>query len=121
MSGSDGICILVAGVIEVYELLKALDVSVVKECLLEIRSGSRSGRALWWRQGHIAGRSHLHLTVDSWCILSPTHIRVGAGTEPASEKSPQSQVSVAEAIGIGSVPIGIRLGLVIERNLGIEG
>ena len=53
-------------------------------------------------------------------ILSPTRVRVGAGTEPASEESPESQISVAEAERIGNEPVGIRLGLVIESIPGIQ-
>src|SRR6266849_5508904 len=121
MSGSDPVRILVARIVEMYELLQALNVAVVKEALLEVRTGGFGGGTLRRCHRDVARRSHLHLAVDSWCVLSPTDIRIGAGTEPAPEKSPESQISVPEAVRIGSEPVGIRLGLIIKSIPGIQG
>ncbi len=87
MSGSDVKRIYVAGVVKVNELFQALDVAVVKEFLLEVRPGRLGARTLWRCHSHIARRRRLHLAVDSWCKLSPSYIRVGPGTETASEES----------------------------------
>src|SRR5260370_18159719 len=46
MSGSDRVRILVARVVEMYELLQALNVAVVKEALLEVRNGGFGGGTL---------------------------------------------------------------------------
>src|SRR6266478_7886921 len=121
MSGSDRVCILIARIVEMYELLQALNVAVVKEPLLEVGPGGFGSRTLWRCQCHVARRNHLHLAVDRWCVLPPTHVRVGTGTEPAPEESPESQISVSEAVRIGSEPVGIRLGLIIESIPGIQG
>ena len=121
MSGSDRIGILVARIVEMHELLQALNVAVVKEPLLEVRPGGFGGRTLWRCHCHVARRRHLHLAVDSRCVLPPTRVRGGTGTEPASEESPKSQISVAEPIRIGGESVSIRLGLVIEGVSRIEG
>src|SRR5258708_37634862 len=121
MSGSDRVRILVARVVEMYELLQALNLAVVEKTLLEVRPGGFGSRTLWRCQRHVARRRHLHLAVDSWRVLPPTHVRVGAGTEPAPEESPESQISVAEAVRIGNEPEGIRLGLIIESIAGVQG
>src|SRR6266480_5565691 len=60
----------VARVVEVDELLQALDVAIVKELLLEIRPGRLGAWALWRCHSHIARRRHLHLAVGQWCKLS---------------------------------------------------
>jgi hypothetical protein len=60
------------------------------------------------------------LTVHRGCVLSPTPVRAGAGSEAASEESPESQISIAEAIRIGNEAVGIRLGFVIEGDSGIQ-
>src|ERR1700730_15947565 len=121
MSGSDRIRILVARIVEMHELLQALNVAVVKEPLLEVWPGGFGGRTLWRRHGHLARRRHLHLGVDHRGVLPPTHIWVGTRTEPASEERSKSQISVAETVRIGCESIGIRLGLVIESISRIEG
>ena len=54
MSGSNRVRILVACVVEVYDLLQALKVAVVKELLLEVGTGGFGGRALRRCQGHVA-------------------------------------------------------------------
>ena len=46
----------VARIVEVDELLQALDVAVVKELLLEVRPGRLGGGTLWRCHGHIARR-----------------------------------------------------------------
>src|SRR5258707_3336142 len=121
VSGRDGELELVARIVEVDELFQALDVPVVKEPLLEVRPRRLGGRTLWGRHSHIAHGRHLKLAVDSWCKFSPSYIRVGAGTEAASEESSHSQISVAEAIGIPDEPEGIRPVLIIESIPGIQG
>src|SRR5260370_36954045 len=103
-----------------HELVQALKVAGVKEPLPEVWSGGFGGRPLWRCHGHVTRRRHLHLAVDSRCILPPTRVRVGTGTEPASEESPKSQISVAETVRIGCESISIRLGLVIESISRIE-
>src|SRR5271165_1692071 len=97
-----------------YDLLQTLKVAVVKELLLEVGAGGFGGRALRRCQGHVTQDRYLHLPVDRGCVLFPTPVRAGAGTEPASEERPESQISIAEAVRIGSEPVGIRLGFVIE-------
>src|SRR5438067_1215983 len=111
----------VARVVEVDELLQALDVAVVKEFLLEVRPGRLGGGTLWRCQSHIARRRHLHFAVVERCKFSPSSIRAGPGTETASEEGPKSQISVAEAEGIGSKASEIRGGLIIESVPGIKG
>src|SRR4029077_5598106 len=73
--GSDGERINIARVVEVHELLQALDVAVVEELLLEVRPGSLGGRTLWWRQGYVARRRGLHSAVRSRRKLCPSIIR----------------------------------------------
>src|SRR5882724_828728 len=90
----------IARVVEVYQLLQALDVAVVKELLLEVRAGRLGGGTLWRYHSHIARRRYLHHAVVKRRKLSPSYIRVGPGTGTASEESPESQISVAEAEGI---------------------
>src|SRR5882724_5527865 len=104
-----------------YKLLQALDVAVVKEPLLEVRPGRLGGGTLWRCHRHIARRRHLELAVDLWCKLCPILVRAGVGTEPASEESPHSQISIAEAIRIPDESEEIRRGLIIECIPGIQG
>src|SRR6266550_5312686 len=111
----------VARVVEVDELLQALDVAVVKELLLEIRPGRLGGGTLWRCHSHVARRRHLHHAVVKWCKSSPTCVRAGPGTETASEESPESQIPVAEAEGIRSEPSEIRRGLIKESIPGVQG
>src|SRR6202163_1468889 len=103
-----------------HELLQALNVAVVKEPLLEVWPGGFGGRTLWRCHGHVARRRHLHLAVDSRCVLPPTRVRVGTGIESASEESSKSQISVAETVRIGCESVSIGLGLVIESISRIE-
>src|SRR5205809_945491 len=65
MSGSDRVRILVSRIVEMYELLQALNVTVVKESLLEVRTGGFGGRTLFWCQRHVARGNHLHLALPS--------------------------------------------------------
>jgi len=90
----------VARVVEVDELLQALDVAIVKEPLLKIRPGRLGGGTPCRGHSHIARRRHLHLAVGQRCKLSPTCVRVGPGTGTASEEGPHAQVSKGEAEGI---------------------
>jgi hypothetical protein len=106
----------IAGIVEMDELLEALDVAIVEELFLEIGSGRLRRGALWRRHRDIARRRSLHLAVAGWGKLYP--LRVGIGG--ASEKGPQSQVSVTEAVGIGREPEAVRCGLVKQRDPGIE-
>src|SRR5260370_7972306 len=94
MSGSDRVRILVARVVEMYELLQALNVAVVKEPLLEVGPGGFGCSTLWRWQCHGGHRHHLHLAVDSWPPLPPTHVRVWAGNQPAPVESLLSQLSL---------------------------
>ena len=79
----------VARVVEVDELLQALDVAVVEELLLEVRLpyAGFGGGALWRRHGDIARRGCLHLAVRSWRKLCPIVIRACPRAETASEES----------------------------------
>src|SRR6266446_5393746 len=88
VSGSDGERKLVARVVEMDELLQALDVAVVKELLLEVRlpGAGFGGGTLWRRHGHIAHRRHLLPAVHPRCQLRPSRVRVGGGAEAASEE-----------------------------------
>src|SRR4029077_19424519 len=87
----------VARIVEVDELLQAFDVAIVEELLLEVRSGRLGGRTLWRCHAHVARRRHLELAVDIRGLRYPRRVRVGTGTETASEESSHSQVPVAEA------------------------
>src|SRR5258707_5679607 len=77
----------VSGVIEVHQLLQALDVAVVEELLLEVRPGSLGGRTLCWHQGDVAGAGRLHLAIRSWRKLCPIVIRAGPRAGTASQES----------------------------------
>ena len=63
----------VARVVEMYELLQALDVAVVKELLLEVRfpGAGFGGGTLRGCHCCIAHRGYLKLTVNTGCILYP--------------------------------------------------
>src|SRR5258706_5053382 len=112
----------VARVVEMYELLQALDVAVMKELFLEIRfpGAGFGGGTLRGGHRHIASRGHLELAVNHWCKLYPRPVRVGAGAETTSEESSHSQISVAETERIPNEPKGIRRGLIIESIPGIQ-
>src|SRR5246127_1960393 len=105
-----------------YQLLQALDVTVVEEFLLEVRyripvrvgQTGFGGGTLRRRHCHIAYRGHLELTVNHWCKLCPVPVWVGAGAETTSQESSHSQISVAETVRITDEPKGIRRGLIIE-------
>src|SRR6266851_8110928 len=88
MSGSDveRKFLYVTCVVEVDELLQALDVAVVKELLLKVRSRRLGGGTPWRRHSHIACRRYLHLAVGSGCLSSPSVVRAGPGTEAASQE-----------------------------------
>src|SRR5260370_11056169 len=97
MSGSDRVRILVARIIEMNELLQALNVAVVEKTLLEVGPGGFGGGTLRRCHRDVARRSHLHLGIHSWCVLSPADVRVCGGNEPAPEVRPGSQISVSRA------------------------
>src|ERR1700740_1982007 len=68
---------VVTRVVEMDELLQALDVAVVEELLLEVRAwGFRRG-TLRRHKTHVARRHRLHLPIGCWCELDPGRVRVG--------------------------------------------
>src|SRR5207302_339478 len=113
LSALDRHPIHVARVVEVDELLQALDVAVVEELLLEEGSG-RLGGTTRRRHGHIARCRDLELAVDFRGQRYPLRVGVWSGSETTSEEGPHSQVSVAEAEGVRCESEGIRLGLIVE-------
>ncbi len=113
-------CGNVARVVEVHELLQALDVAVVEELLLEVRSWSLRGRTLWWHQGDVACRRRLHLAIRSWRKLCPCIIRACPRAGTASQESSQSQISEAEAKWIRGKAEEIWLVLIIDGIPGIQ-
>ena len=84
--GSYVVLVFVARVVEVDELLQALDVAVMKELLLEVRPWCLGRRTLRWRHSNIARSSHLHLAVGTRGKLCPGRVWVGGGTETAPEE-----------------------------------
>jgi len=123
VSGSDRVgkaC--VPCVIEMYQLLEALDVAVMKEPLLEVRL-SRAGFGGGTLRGchrHIANRGHLELAINTWSKLYPCPVWVGTGAETTSQESSHSQISVAETVRIPDESKVIRRGLIIESIPRIE-
>src|SRR3984893_15674276 len=115
----------IACVIEMHELLQALDIAVVEKLLLEVRPW-RFGRGTLWRyHGHVPRSRHLHLTGGSGRELGPAYlglvggraradIRVGAGA--ATEEESQPQIDKTEVQGIGSEPEEIRRGLIVKSD-----
>src|SRR5207245_1697594 len=85
VSGGDVEGIEIARIVEVHELLQALDVSIVEELLLEVGPW-RLGGTPWRCHGRVARRGHLELAVDARRKLRPGRVRVGGGTEAASEE-----------------------------------
>src|SRR5262249_44177172 len=75
--GSNVVFVFVPRVVEVDQLLQALDVAVMKELLLKVRPGCFGGRTLRWRHRHIACRRHLHLAVGTRGKLFPGRVWVG--------------------------------------------
>src|SRR5260370_14514885 len=70
VSGSDRERKLVARVVKVYELLQALEIAVVKEPLLEIRSQAGFGGGTLCRcDGHHAGPRYMQLALATCCGL----------------------------------------------------
>ena len=55
----------IARIVEMDKLLQALDVPIVEELLLKVRSRRFGGGTLRWRHGRIARRKHLHLAGSS--------------------------------------------------------
>ena len=113
-------CENVARVVEVHELLQALDVAIVEELLLEVRSWSLRGRTLWWHQGDVARRRRLHLAIRSWRKLCPCIIRACPRAGTASQESSQSQISEAEAKWIRGKAEEIWFVLIIDGIPGIQ-
>src|SRR5260370_1906862 len=102
----------VARVVEVHELLQALDIAVVEELLLEVRPRRLGSGTLWRCHGHIARRSHLHFAEVGGRELCPTRVRVVAGT--SSEEQSQPQIDKTEVKGIRSEPETVRRGLIVK-------
>src|SRR3989440_12738426 len=92
MSGSDVECIHVAGVVEVDQLLQALDVAVVKELLLEVRPGRLGSGTLWRGHSDIVRGRNLHFSVVKRCKFFPSYILACPGTKNASQESPKSLI-----------------------------
>src|SRR5258707_10279742 len=111
----------VSGVIEVHQLLQALDVAVMEELLLEVRPGSLGGRTLRRNHGDVACRGCLHASIIEWRELCPIVIRARPRTGTASQEGSQSQVSKGEAKGICGEAEEIRRVLVINGIPGIQG
>src|SRR6266404_5642381 len=88
VSGSDREGKFVARVVEMDELLQALDVAVMKELFLEVGPGCLGGRTLWRCHRHIARRHYLLLAVDTRPKWYPILVRVGRGTEATSQERP---------------------------------
>src|SRR5579864_4345562 len=102
MSTLDSKGIHVPCVVEVHELLQALDVAIVEELLLEVGSRSvRTAGALRRYKGHVACGHGLHLTVGGWRKLRPTRIRAGKSRVTAPEKFAQAKIGVGKACGVG--------------------
>src|SRR5258707_1994945 len=70
----------VARVVEVHELLQALDIAVVEELLLEVRPRRLGSGTLWRCHGHILRRSHLHFAEGCGRGMCSNRIRGVAGT-----------------------------------------
>src|SRR5260221_12254464 len=111
----------VSGVIEVNQLLQALDVAIVEELLLEVGPRRLRGGALWRHHRDIACRRRLHLAVRSRRELCPIVIRARPRAGTASQEGSQSQGSKAEAKGICGEAEEIRRVLVINGVPGIQG
>src|SRR5258705_4431790 len=107
VSGGDIERIEIARIVEVHELLQALDVPIVEEPLLE-EGPRRLGGTPWRCHRRVARRHHLELAVDTRGKLCPVRVRVGGGAEPASEALPQSKVPIAKSDGIGGEPRAIQ-------------
>src|SRR6266478_4586523 len=119
--GRDREGVQAARIVEVDKLLQALDVTIVEEPLLEVGPRRLGGRTLWRHEGHIARGRYLELAVGRRRERYPLGVRVGSGTEAAPEEGPHSQVSVAEAEGIGGEAEGIRRGLIVKGVPRIQG
>src|SRR5260370_3744591 len=110
MSRSNGVRVLVARIVEMYELLQALNVAVVKEPLLEVRPGGFGSRTLWRCQCHLARRKHFPLAIDRRRVLPPTHALVGARNPPPPSKNPQTPISLSAALTVWREPLGRPVG-----------
>src|SRR6266404_5672997 len=85
--GSDVEGVDIARVVEVHELLQALDVAVVEELLLKVRPRSLGRGALRRSHGHVARRRRLHLAIRSWRKWCPIVIRAWPRAGTASQES----------------------------------
>src|ERR1700741_3553029 len=109
-------------VVEVNQLLQALDVAIVEELLLEVGSRSiRTACALRRYQGHIACGHGLHLTVGSRSKLRPTRIRAGKSRVTAPEKFAQAKIGICEACGVGRKSERVWYGLIVNQVSGVPG
>src|SRR3984885_7737576 len=111
----------VARIVEMDQLLQALDVAVVEKLLLEVRPWGFGGRALGRRQGHVARCHRLHLTIRSLCEWKPRRVRVRKGAETASQESSQSEIRVDVTFRIRGISKTIRCRFVQESNSRILG
>src|SRR6266481_6100251 len=75
----------VSGVVEVHQLLQALDVAIVEEFFLEVRSWRLRGGTLRRCHRHISCRRRLHPSIVEWRELCPIVIRACPRAETASE------------------------------------
>jgi len=111
----------VACVVEMYELLQALDVAVVEELFLEVRSRSvGASGALCRHQSYIACRRGLHLAIGTGCELPPGLVWAGPGSVTAPQEFSESQISIGKAYGIARESKRVWRCLVIERISGIQ-
>src|SRR5579864_5363544 len=107
-------------VVEVNQLLQALDVAIVEELLLEVGSRSvRTACALRRYKRHVACGHGLHLTVGGRSKLGPSRIRAGGSFVTASEKFTQAKIGIGKACGVERKSEGIRRALIKNRDSGI--
>src|SRR5207245_2259809 len=117
VSGLDLHPIHVARIVEVDELLQALDVTIVEELFLEVGTRSiRTACALRRYKGYIACGHGLHLTVGLWRKLRPTRVRAGSSRVTTPEKFAQAKIGICDACGVRRKPEGIRRALIINGD-----
>src|ERR1700733_8273120 len=102
----------VARIVEMDQLLQALNVAIMEKLLLEVRPWGFGGRALRRRQAHVARCHSLHLTIRSLCEWKPRRVGIRSGAETASQESTQSEIRVDVAFRIRGISKTIRCRLV---------